>query len=165
MISMRDLVRGAFRRFLPAAAGLLAALLFIPVVSDPNGFSAISAFVLGVEIIGMTLGFFGALSVMRTRLDPSASVAGRRPIVAAIASVVGLMALSTVVQGLGLARISAAALSVGALSGFGLFWPWLRRRVSEKELLASEQVSVEALGEAQYRAQKLRTPNVGAETI
>jgi hypothetical protein len=159
------MVRGAFGRFLPSATGLTAALLFIPVVSDPSGFSAGSALIFGVEMIGITLGFFGALCVMRGRLDSAANVAGRRSAVAAVASVVGLLALSTVVQGLGFARVCAAALSVGGLSAFALFWPWLRREVSEKELRISEEVDVEALAEAQYRAQKLRSRSVDGETI
>jgi|SRR5450759_78182 len=165
MISIREMVRGAFGRFLPTATGLLAALLFIPVVSNPHDFSPIAALLLGGEIIGMTLGFLGALAVMRPNLDTSANVAGRRPIVAAVAAVVGLMALSTVVQGIGLARITAAALSVGALSGFAMFWPWLRRRMSERELLAAEKVDVETLAEAQYQTQKLRSQSADAETI
>jgi hypothetical protein len=75
------------------------------------------------------------------------------------------MALSTVVQGIGLARITAAALSVGALSGFAMFWPWLRRRMSERELLAAEKIDVETLAEAQYQTQKLRSQSADAETI
>ena len=165
MISVREIVRAAFRRFLPAATALLAALLFIPVVSNPGEFKPVAGLVLGVEIIGMTLGFLGALAVMRQRLDSSANVAGRRTIVAAVASVVGLLALSTVVQGIGIVRITAASVSVGALSGFAMFWPWLRREISEKELLTSEQADIEALAEAQYQAQKLRNRTVDGKTI
>lgn len=165
MISLREIARGAFGRFLPSAAGLTAALMFIPVVTSPSDFSSGSALLIGAEMIGMALGFFGALCVMRGRLDSTANVTGRRSVVAAVASVVGLLALSTVVQGLGFTRVGAAALSVGALSAFALFWPWMRRGVSEKELRIAEEIDVEALGEAQYRAQKLRSRSVDGNPV
>ena len=165
MVSMREIVRSSFGRFLPTASGLVAALLFIPVVTNPHDFSQLSGLLLAGEVIAMTTGFLGALSVMRPNLDASATVTGRRSAIAAIAAVIALLALSTVVQGVGLWRVIAASVSVGALSGFAMFWPWLRRRISEKELRATEQADVETLAEAQYQRQKLRSRSTDARTI
>lgn len=154
MISTREIVRAGTHRFLPSAAGLIAALMFAPVIMEPSGYTIYSLITFLVELAGMTGGFVGALVVMHNRLDRSANVLGRRTVIAAVLSVVAMLALPFFIQGFSMVRIILATAGFGALSGFAMYWPWMRRDVSERELRAIENVDVEALAEAKYQAGK-----------
>ena len=164
MISLREITRAGTHRFLPSAAGLIAALMFVPVIMEPSGYTIHSFITFLVELAGMTGGFLGALAVMHNRLDRSANVLGRRTVIAAVLSVVAIFALPFFIQGFSMVRIIAATASFGALSGFAMYWPWMRRDISERELLKIENADLEALAEANYEAGKRRTAAEYAES-
>ena len=145
MVPVRDILRGAFTRFLPAAGGGAFAILLAfdgrnVAAIQPGGWALFAGLMLAE-----TGGFATLLWRLRFRLEGKAAVAGRRSVVAGALGIVGLFVESIFAQGAAPGWALLLGVAAGAGAGVLTYWPWIRRRVSESELAAWEGVDVEAL--------------------
>ena len=145
MVTVREILRGAFTRFLPAAGGGALAILL---AFDGRNVAAIQpagwALFAGL-LLAQTVGFATLLWRLRFRLEVTAGVAGRRSVVAGALGIVGLFVESIFAQGASTGSAILMGVAAGAGAGVLTFWPWMRRRVSASELAEWEGVDVEAL--------------------
>ena len=101
---------------------------------------------LGKALLEQTAGFALALLIYRRRLGSDAAVSGRRTLlVGAFGS--ALLVGSASAGGAIIPRAAEALVwtLTGALAAAIMFWPWLKRQPTERELAAWEDVDVEAL--------------------
>lgn len=125
MISIREIVRGALTRVAPAGAGLMAAMLLLPMLDGASGLSPYAPLIAAWEVASITVGYAVVLLGFRRRLHPSAEVAGRRAIVVGLTSPLALVVASVFAQGAGRAEIAAVSAAVSGLVTLGMFFPWL----------------------------------------
>jgi hypothetical protein len=149
MVSVREILRGAVTRFVPTVAAGAVAILLAFDGQNVRHVPASGWLLIGALLLAETVGFVSLLSWSRYRLDARANVGGRRSVIAGLFGIVGLFAASTVSQGASIPWALTIALGAGAIAGSTMYWPWLRRRLSEKELAAWENVPLSALGESQ----------------
>lgn len=151
MITWRDIIRGATRRFLPAAAATALALE-LTTWAVAGGHPSFTS--LGASLCALGLGYVGALGLVRPWLRDDAAVAGRRAVVAGIASLGLVVAGANVLRPgtsfifssiLGLAGLYFASGSVVTL---GLYFPWIARRQSVDALSTADPLSARMLSGA-----------------
>jgi membrane associated rhomboid family serine protease len=145
MVTVREILRGAVTRFLPTAGGGALAILLAfdgrhVAAIQPAGWALLAGM-----LLAETFGFATVLWRARYRLEVKADVSGRRSVVAGALGIVGLFVSAILSQGSGLAWAELLAAASGAVAGAATYWPWMRSRVSERELEAWEGVDVAAL--------------------
>ncbi len=143
MISIREIVRGALTRVLPASAGLMAAMLLLPMLGGASGLSPYAPLIAAWEVTSLTVGYAVVLLGFRRRIHPSADVTGRRAIVVGLTSPLALLVASAFAQGAGRAEIAAVSAAVGGLITLGMFFPWLTPRPGGR--LRGDDASPESL--------------------
>lgn len=129
MIAAGEIVRGALRRFVPTVLAVMGLIAVPSALVAGGGFHAAGLAMGASEIAGLTIGFAGALLVVRRWLRDDAGVSGRRANVAALGSVLALLTLSIVlVQYVSPLRAFVLSTLAGGAVTAGLFAPWLTRR-------------------------------------
>ena len=146
MVSIREILQGALTRFLPTAGGGALAILLAFDGRNVAGIHVTGWLLLAAMLMCETVGFASLLWRVRFRLERGAAVTGRRSVIAGALGIVGLFAGSVFAQGAGLRFALLLASAAGAAAGSLVYWPWLRRRVSESEIQAWEGVDVAMLG-------------------
>lgn len=130
MVAGKEIVRGALLRFVPTVLVVMGLIALTGVIVGRGGVSVAGAAMGAVEIAGLTVGYVAALLAIGKRLRDDASVGGRRANVAALGSILALVATSMVVQGVSpLRAFGLSALAGGAVT-VALFAPWIGRRAA-----------------------------------
>lgn len=125
-LSLRETLRGAVSRFLPASIGSLAVGGALLDSSGPNWWIE---FVVGITGFAgfLTLGFGLGLLVLQRRLFPDAGVDGRRSVLAGLLSPLAMAIGGSlfITTGLGMAEAAGLLVLVGVVLAVVFFFPWL----------------------------------------
>jgi len=129
MITWRSILRGAFTRFLPGAAGLILALVAMVVARGTvldDGWTRL----LALEVASLSAGYAVVLGFMRRQLRADAVPdSGKSMIVGAAATAVLLLVTDSIPHWRPWS-LALASFSAGGLSAALMFFPWLTRRAA-----------------------------------
>jgi hypothetical protein len=121
MVSPEEVVRITVARFLPAVAvTLVGSLVVVAGLHARGGLASLGQVhwpLAAGQPVAISVGYAGALLVLRRQLAPAAVRSPRRTASAAGLAVVGLGVLSVHTQGAGLGRIILSCVAAGALAG------------------------------------------------
>jgi hypothetical protein len=121
MVSSADVIRTTISRFLPVAAVTLAgSLVVITGLHARAGLASLRQVywpLVAGQPVAISVGYAGALLVLRRQLAPAAIRSPGRTASAAGLAVVGLGVLSVYTQGAGLGRIILYCAVAGAVAG------------------------------------------------
>ena len=124
MITFSAIRRAVLTRFMPATGAFFFGFVVYIAIRTPTALRWPQVYVSLLEVAGLSLGFFIALTLYRTRLDESAGVVGRRSVVAGFCSPLALGSLSVFTQGQGIPGIAVLSTLAGAALGLAMFAPW-----------------------------------------
>jgi hypothetical protein len=123
-VSLKATLRGAFKRFLPAAGVLYGGAAVLGMFIEPSAW-----LIPGLALVagGLTAGFGLGLEVLRRWLYPDAKVDGRRSMVAGLLSPFALMAAAAFAfpGGMGPVKLTLVVVLTGVLMALAMFFPWL----------------------------------------
>ena len=121
-VSLREIAKGAFARFLPGSLVSLGGLALVFDLSMRGGALATVGVVLGFAG-ALTLGFGSALLVLRSWLYPDAQLGGQRSLLAGLFAPFVLFAATA--AGVGLAQLPVLLFVIGVITALGMFFAWL----------------------------------------
>ena len=127
MISWRSILRAAFTKFLPGAAGLILIMVGVVVtygVQLDDGWTRLFA----IEVISMAAGYAAVLGLMRRSLSPDSAPDSRKSVIVGAASAALLLAITNAVYHWTPSALGLASLVAGGSSAGLMFFPWLQRR-------------------------------------
>lgn len=142
--------RGTLARFLPASASVMGGFAIPAILADPTRLPIVLG-VVGLEVLGLNVGFGAGLLGLRRWLFPSAKIEGKRSFFAGLMSPLALGITSVFTQGASLTEVVAYSAAAGLGMAMVLYSPWLSSggepvpEVKNVEY-ASEQISAGSNG-------------------
>ncbi len=122
-VSLREIVKGAFARFLPGSLVSLGGLtLLFDISTRGGGALATVGAVLGFAG-ALTLGFGSGLLVLRRWLYPDSRLSGQRSLLAGLFAPFALFVAAA--AGVGLAQLPVLLFVIGLITALGIFFAWL----------------------------------------
>ena len=138
--------KGTLTRFLPASLAVLGAFSVPAILHDPSRLLVVLG-VVGLEALGLSVGFGTGLLALRRWLFPSAKIEGRRSLFAGLMSPLALGIVSIFTQGATLFEITGYSAIAGLGMAVVLYCPWLSSGgEAAPELPAGDQSSEEITG-------------------
>ncbi len=121
-VSLKTVLRGVLKRFLPASAISLGVLGLALTTAGASGLALIP-----LLAGGLTLGFGLGMEGLRRWLYPDAKVDGRRSVVAGLLSPLLLFGTVALIETTGLGPIGAAGFTLlsGMIMALAMYFPWL----------------------------------------
>jgi hypothetical protein len=137
-------VKGTLARFLPASFSVMGAFSIPAILYDPSR-SLLVLGIVGLEVLGLSVGFGTGLLALRRWLFPSAKIEGRRSFFAGLMSPLALAITSVFTQGASIVELT----SYSAIAGLGmavvLYSPWLSSGGETPPELPAEDQSPEEI--------------------
>ncbi len=116
--------KGTLARFLPASGAVMGAFAIPAVLDDPSRLLVILG-VVGLEVLGLSVGFGAGLLGLRRWLFPSAKIGGKRSFFAGLMSPLALGIAFVFTQGASLVEIASFSAVAGLGMAVVLYSPWL----------------------------------------